>query len=198
MNLNRKSMNTYLIEDRKKEYQGFLDLESASIRVLDADGEVIIKARRERAVRPDSAAVLVFNRDRDAFIFTHQFRYPISENEARFISEIPAGGIDQGEGPRAAARREVLEEIGYQCKTLSEIAVVYSSPGTTSERIYIYYAEVGNADQISQGGGRASENEEISIEYKDRADFLSYYLKIEDAKTLLAIQWFIQNKKAYH
>ncbi len=191
-------MSTYLIEDRKKEYQGFLDLESATIRVLNEMGEETIKARRERAIRPDSAAVLVFNRDRDAFVFTHQFRYPISENEALFITEIPAGGIDPGEQPRQAARREVLEEVGYSCESLQEIAVVYSSPGTTSERIYIFYAEVGNDNRVSEGGGETSENEKISIQYKDRTDFLTHHLSIQDAKTLLAIQWFVQYKMLDH
>ncbi len=191
-------MSTYLIEDRKKEYQGFLDLESATIRVLNKKGEETIKARRERAIRPDSAAVLVFNRDRDAFVFTHQFRYPISGNKARFITEIPAGGIDPSERPREAARREVLEEVGYSCEILQEIAAVYSSPGTTSERIYIFYAEVGNENRVSEGGGESSENEEISIQHKDRTDILTHYTSIQDAKTLLAIQWFIQNRMQGH
>jgi len=187
-------MRTYLIENRKIKHSGFLELETATIRVLNEQGQEVIKAQRERTIRPDSAAVLIYHRDRESFVFTHQFRYPISGNDPQFILEIPAGGIDEGEKAREAARREVYEEVGYRCNTLEEIAAVFSSPGTCSERIYIYFAEVGAEDQLSQGGGVVSENEQIKVVYKDRKICLSQLLKIDDAKTLIALQWFLQHK----
>src|SRR6056297_2121243 len=83
-------MSTYRIENRRNEYQGFLTLETATIRVLDEDGREKICATRERLLRPHSAAVLLYNIDKDAFVFTNQFRYPISDSNAQFLLEIPA------------------------------------------------------------------------------------------------------------
>lgn len=54
--------------------------------------------------------------------------------------EIPAGLIDKGETPLQAAKRELAEETQLQGK-LSLITQVYSSPGFTNEKIYIFSAE---------------------------------------------------------
>jgi len=169
-------------------------LETATIRVLDEDGREKICATRERLIRPHSAAVLLYNIDKDAFVFTNQFRYPISDSNAQFLLEIPAGGIEENESPQTAAKREAMEEVGYKCNSLHKITSVYSSPGTTSECIHIYYAEVNNSDKVGRGGGNASENEEVQILYRDRRDVLSKHMEITDAKSLIALQWYLKHK----
>lgn len=53
--------------------------------------------------------------------------------------ELPAGLIDDGELPAAAARRELAEEVGLGGQ-LTQLAEVYSSPGFTDEKIYLFEA----------------------------------------------------------
>ena len=42
-------------------------------------------------------------------------------------------------------RREIEEELGYRADRSSHIATFYVSPGGSSERIWLYYAEVSEA-----------------------------------------------------
>lgn len=53
--------------------------------------------------------------------------------------ELPAGLIDDGETPEAAARRELAEEVGLG-GTLTQLAEVFSSPGFTDEKIHLFIA----------------------------------------------------------
>lgn len=53
--------------------------------------------------------------------------------------ELPAGLIDPGETPEAAARRELTEEVGLT-GTLTQLAEVYSSPGFCDEKVTLFEA----------------------------------------------------------
>jgi ADP-ribose pyrophosphatase len=104
--------------------------------------------------------------------------------------------VDAHEQPEEAVKREIHEEIGYQVSELTPIANFYVSPGGSSERIYLYYAEVRNADHVSAGGGLASEHEDIElveVSFDELWDALNRG-EIRDAKTLIAVQWLRQRR----
>lgn len=63
-----------------------------------------------RLTGPNSAIVLLFNDDAEILV-VRQFRPSLDE----MTMELPAGAIEPGEDPKAAAEREVLEETG--CKS---------------------------------------------------------------------------------
>jgi len=48
------------------------------------------------------------------FLIARQYR----PGPERIVDDLPAGGVDPGEAPEAAARRELLEETGYAAGTL--------------------------------------------------------------------------------
>ena len=136
---------------------------------------------REQFAPGTAVAALVYDTARRVYVLTRQFRIgPETE-----ILEIAAGMIDEGETPEAAVRREIHEELGYEVDTLEEIVCIWPSPGTSSEAITIFYAEVSH--QTGTGGGLAEENERIEM-----VDFTWEALVAEplrDAKTVIAVQW---------
>ena len=103
--------------------------------------------------------------------------------------------IDKGESPEAAAKREIMEEVGYQVKKIKPIAQFYVSPGGSSEQIFLFYATVRNKDKLATGGGLEIEDENIQIiewSPKEIRKLLKKNL-IHDAKTLIALQWWESN-----
>lgn len=145
--------------------------------------------------RGDSVAILIYEKDTNLFLFTKQFRYPaVAENG--WIVELTAGSIDEGENPEHAVQREVEEEIGYKIKDMIFINSFFVSPGGTSERIFLYYAEVETTDKVYVGGGKLSENENIELvkfSFNEIKKMLENNL-IRDAKTIIALQWIMLNQ----
>ncbi len=91
-------------------------------------------ARREVVVHSGSVAVVVFVQRE--VLLVRQFRYPVQAE----LWEIPAGRIESGERPAAAAARELAEEAGLRAGDLEPLLDVFLTPGYSSERMQIYLA----------------------------------------------------------
>ncbi|RZM13374.1 NUDIX hydrolase [Lactobacillus delbrueckii] len=59
--------------------------------------------------------------DDDHVLLLKEYRYPVGSWQYEF----PSGGIDEGEEPSQAARRELLEETGYEASELTELGFTY-------------------------------------------------------------------------
>jgi ADP-ribose pyrophosphatase len=69
-------------------------------------------------------------------LLVKQFRKPVEKE----LLEIPAGGIDPGEDPVAAVKRELQEEIGRIPGRVERMGGFYSAPGFCTEYLYLYLA----------------------------------------------------------
>ena len=67
-------------------------------------------------------------------VLIRQFRYPVN----RWMWELPAGSVDQGEQPEAAARRECHEEIGQVPDTIVRLAALHPTPGYCDEEMIFF------------------------------------------------------------
>ena len=67
-------------------------------------------------------------------VLIRQYRYAVN----RWLWELPAGCVDDGEEPDAAARRECHEEIGLVPDTLVRLASFYPTPGYCDEEMIFY------------------------------------------------------------
>jgi ADP-ribose pyrophosphatase len=74
--------------------------------------------------------------DDGCVLMVRQFRKPIEQ----YLLELPAGGIEPGELPADAARRELQEEIGLFPRTLETMGGAYLAPGYSSEYLHYFLA----------------------------------------------------------
>ena len=109
----------------------------------------------------DAAAVLPYNPQTGTVVLIRQFRFPtyVAGYRGR-LWECCAGIIDRGETPQVCARREALEEAGYEVQKLHPHGFCFSSPGALTERVHLFIAEIGAAIP-GAGGGLAQEGEDI-------------------------------------
>jgi nudix-type nucleoside diphosphatase (YffH/AdpP family) len=141
--------------------------------------------------RGDSVAVLLHDLHRQRVLLCEQFRAPTCEHGSGWLLELPAGMIEGGETADRCARREALEETGYTVQTLDTIALVYLSPGGSSERVYVFRAVISTDDSAATATGVIGEGEDIRIHIMSIKDALLKARRgeIADAKTLIALQW---------
>jgi len=182
-------MKRVVIQRRERVYDGFFKLDETHLSYERFDGTMSEPVSRLALERGDSAAVLLYRPESRQIVLVNQFRYPTYEKGPGWIVETLAGVVDPGEDPEDAARREVLEESGYALRDLVHLSTFYASPGGSSERIFLYLAEIVESDKVTEGGGRVIEGEDIVIVELSLADALAQVRSgvIVDAKTIVAI-----------
>nr|MBC7244818.1 NUDIX domain-containing protein [Chloroflexota bacterium] len=177
--------------EQHREYDGFFKLERVVLRFERFDGRMSEPIQRIVFERGDSAAVLLYDKERDVVVLVEQFRYPayMREMPEGCLLEIVAGTIDHGRSPEDVARSELLEEAGYALKELEYITTFYPSPGACSERIHLYIGYITSGAQVGTGGGvGAGEDIRVHVLPLDQALDLVDRGIIRDAKTIIALQ----------
>lgn len=137
-------------------------------------------------VRHPGAVCVVPITDKGQIIMVRQFRYPFG----KVFLEIPAGKLEPGEDPRAAAMRELSEETGAETTQLEDLGVYCSSVAIFDEKIHMYLAR-----GLKLGGTpHTDEGEFLEIVHMPFHDAVEMILdgKIQDGKTQTAIlkAWF--------
>ncbi|MBR2357749.1 MAG: NUDIX hydrolase [Lentisphaeria bacterium] len=134
-------MKEACITGKKTLYSGkFLALE-----LLDYTNEFDRQLTWESAVRVNStAAVMILPHimPDDELVIIRQFRPPTG----RYVWETPAGLIDPGEDPAAAALRELKEETGFSGKITGILPFSFSSSGLSGESVYMAFVEIDGRD----------------------------------------------------
>jgi ADP-ribose pyrophosphatase len=179
----------------KRLLDDFFRVDEATLSFERFDGSMSPRVRRLVFERGDSAAALVFERDANVLLFTEQFRFPAYRKGEGWPLELMAGMVEEGETPEATVRRECEEELGYRPGNLEPVATFFVSPGGSSERIHLFYAEVTAAMQVGKGGGVAGEHEDIRIVRRsvDETRAALAAGRLTDAKTIIAVQWFLNH-----
>ncbi len=154
----------------------FVELER--LHLLASDGRAV---RRDVVHHPGGVAVLVVDGD-DTWL-VRQYRAPFGAG----VLEIPAGRFDhRGEDPEAAARRELVEELGLHAVRLVPLGAVMPSPGYTDEVIHLFAADGVTVGERSPDGVEEELAEIIRVSL-DKAYRMAETGEILDAKTLVAL-----------
>ncbi|MBN2733677.1 MAG: NUDIX hydrolase [Methanomicrobiaceae archaeon] len=90
----------------------------------------------ERIVVKPGGAVAILPMDAEYCYLIKQYRYSIDE----YIYEAPAGTMDEGEEPLETAHRELIEETGFKAEKFVSKGYIYTTPGFTNERIFLFEA----------------------------------------------------------
>ncbi|MDU5923032.1 MAG: NUDIX hydrolase, partial [Finegoldia magna] len=115
-----------------------------------------------------------------------QYRKAIDQQ----LMELPAGLIEHNETPKDAAIREMREEIGYNCNSLTYLFDAYSSPGFSDEKVSFFMAQDLFKDELE-----ADDDEFLNIELIEQ-DKLMQMIEdgvIIDGKTIMGILYYLRN-----
>lgn len=148
---------------------------------IDDIREGDVEYKREIVVHRGSAVIVpVFNDETIGMV--RQYRHAVGKH----LLEIPAGGIEDGETPLTAAKRELKEEIGVTAAKMEKLAEFYISPGFLTEKMFVYLAT-----ELTETVQMLETDEIIEIErltFPQAFDLIRNG-GIEDAKTIVGLMF---------
>ena len=107
------------------------------VKVFNDDVKLSDGTKAFREVVKHSGGVVILAIKENKILMVKQFRYPMKE----VMLELPAGKLEKGEDPFLAAKRKLEEETGYCANKWTDLGFVYTSPGYSDEKLYLYKAE---------------------------------------------------------
>lgn len=133
-------------------------------------------------VRHPKSVVLVPMPEPGHVVLVRQFRYALNAS----LWEVPAGSVDAGETPEAAATRECHEEIGQVPETVIRLAALYPTPGYCDEEmVFFRLSGLGEPTEAAE----VDEDEDIetrTFEVRDVREMIRRG-EIVDMKTIVAM-----------
>ncbi len=124
--------------------------------VFDFNGTEVV---REYVVHPGAVGIVAINENAE-LLLVEQYRHPVGS----YMWEPPAGLLDAAdEDPLDAAKRELLEETGYEAARWNVLFDIANSPGGSSEQLRCYLAQ-GLTEH--QDGRPVGSEEELNMPIK--------------------------------
>ena len=154
-------------------YEGVIvDLTEDMVRL--PNGEITI---REVVHHPGGVCVAAVDED-GTVALVRQYRFPFGEH----LLELPAGKLEKGEEPLPAAKRELSEETGLEADVWQDLGAIYTSPGFSTETLYLYLAT-----GLHQGQAHPDPNEFLDVERMSLSQLVDLVEKgtVKDAKTVV-------------
>lgn len=136
-------------------------------------------------VRHPGAVVVLPLVDEEHVCLIYTFRVAVN----RWLLELPAGTLELDEPPHVTAGRELIEETGYEASKIVHVHDFRMSPGILDEKMHFFVAS-----QLTKLAPRREVGEQIDNRVMSWAeiDRLLRDGKIEDAKTLVALLWYLR------
>jgi len=133
---------------------------------------------KRSVVRHIGSAVMMAVDARKRVLLVRQYRLPAE----KYLWELPAGRMDEGETPLEAAKRELVEETGYRARKWKKLVSFLASPGYVAERMTIFLAR-----DLQAGDAKPMDDERIEIRWFGRKELGQMIKdgKILDGKTII-------------
>jgi len=146
----------------------------------------------------DSVAILLYHKEKDAFVLVKQFRPAVyMQNKDGYTYELCAGLVDKEKSLVQIAKEEILEECGYDVPTDSivEITEFYTSVGFAGGKQTMFFCELNESQKKNEGGG--IDDEQIKVIYlpiKEAKRFMYDKTKVKTPGLLFSFLWYFQSK----
>ena len=178
-------------------YNGFFKINLYQFQhALFAGGESEV-IRREILERGDAVAVLPYDPVTEQVLLIEQIRIgAIKSKHSPWLLECIAGMTDGSEDYESVVKKEAFEEAGLNLTELEFMLSYLSSPGGTTERLFLYLAHA-DLSQMSTGiFGLETEGEDIKthIMHVDEALQRLNSGEIDNAATVISLQWLALNR----
>lgn len=135
------------------------------------------KTTREVVDHPGAVVIVAIDDDRQVYL-VRQYRHAIR----RMLLELPAGTLEPGEDPLAAAVRELREEVGLAADEWRPLGSFFSSPGFLKERLDVFLAR-----KLTQHEPDPDFDEDLTVVRMPLSEVQRQAAAIPDAKTLAAL-----------
>jgi ADP-ribose pyrophosphatase len=135
---------------------------------------------RLQLIRHPGAAAIVPLADSGEVVLVRQYRHATGG----WLLEVPAGTLDPAEAPIDCARRELAEEAGCEAAEFVDLGWVWTTPGFTDERIWLYLAS-----GLRPAAQKLDDDETLSVERLPLSEAVARAERgeIEDAKSVCAL-----------
>src|SRR6185369_14058376 len=120
---------------------------------VDTISEGDLTYQRDVVHHPGSAVIVPVHDD-GTVALVRQYRHPA----VRYLLEVPAGTLNDGERPEAGAARELEEELGLIAGRMEKLSEFFVSPGFLEEKMWVYLAT-----ELAEGKQRLDEDELLDI-----------------------------------
>ena len=111
-------------------------------------------------IRHPGAVVILPILDDGSICLIKNYRIAVDQE----LYELPAGTLEPGEPPIETAQRELIEETGFRCDSITPLLEFYMSPGILDERMYAFVATGLKAGQTALETGEQIENAIVTPE----------------------------------
>ncbi len=178
-------------------YDGFFKINLYQFKhALFAGGESEV-IRREILERGDAVAVLPYDPVTEQVLLIEQIRIgAIKSKHTPWLLECIAGMTDGSEDYESVVKKEAFEEAGLNLTELEFMLSYLSSPGGTTERLYLYLAHADLSQMTTGIYGLDTEGEDIKthIMHVDEALQRLNSGEIDNAATVISLQWLALNR----
>ncbi|WP_461482105.1 NUDIX domain-containing protein [Porticoccus sp.] len=185
--------------ERQTVFQGFFKMARLRLRHRLFAGGWSKPIVRELFERDACVGVLLYDPQRSLVGLTEQFRIGVlGARQSPWLFEVVAGMAEPDEDLEDVARREIWEEAGIRAGELIPICDYWTSPGGSSERMYLFCALV---DLSNAGGlyGLDHESEDIRLHVLPEDQVFEWFDKgrYNNAATTISLMWLRTNRQRF-
>ncbi len=160
-------------------YEGtILNLRKYKVKLFDQH-----ETYREVVEHDGGVAIVPISAD-GKILLVKQYRIAVDE----VVLELPAGKLEEGEDVEKCALRELEEETGYRPDDIKNLFYFYTSPGYSSEKLYLYMAK-----GLKHYGQNLDRGEYIKLVQISKEEIIPKIVegKIKDSKTIIGLLWYL-------